>query len=87
MRSSSKFLLALFFFGAALAPAQTIPPGTFSHIIIVIQENRTPDNLFGAAPAPTGTGCGTEEIFEPGCTLWIAARQRGWEYSARSRCS
>ena len=32
---------------ATFAAAQTIPPGTFKHIIIVIQENRTPDNLFG----------------------------------------
>jgi phospholipase C len=87
MRSSSKFLLELFFFGASLAPAQTIPPGTFSHTIIVIQENRPPDNLFGAAPAPKGTGCGTEEIFEPGVDLVDSGTKRGWEYSARSRCS
>jgi|SRR5579872_710986 len=32
---------------ASVAAAQTIPTGTFKHIIIVIQENRTPDNLFG----------------------------------------
>jgi phospholipase C len=87
MRSSSKFLLALFFFGAALAPAQTIPPGTFSHIIIVIQENRTPDNLFGAAPALPAQDAALRKFSSPGWTLWIAARQRGWEYSARSRCS
>src|SRR5215831_814462 len=31
-----------------VSDAQTIPTGTFKHIIIVIQENRTPDNLFGA---------------------------------------
>jgi Phosphoesterase family len=31
---------------APLAPAQ-IQPNTFQHIIIVVQENRTPDNLFG----------------------------------------
>ena len=35
---------------ATFAAAQTIPVGTFKHIIIVIQENRTPDNLFGYWP-------------------------------------
>ena len=43
---------------AAFAHAQTIPPNAFSHIIIIIQENRTPDNLFGSGPS--GTKCGTE---------------------------
>lgn len=33
---------------AAFANAQTIPAGTFKHIIIIVQENRTPDNLLGA---------------------------------------
>jgi hypothetical protein len=46
MRSSSKLLSALLFFGAAAAPAQTLP--TFQHIILIVQENRTPDNLFGS---------------------------------------
>ncbi len=37
--------------------AAQLQPGMFSHIIIVVQENRTPDNLFGAhAPnSPCGT--------------------------------
>jgi phospholipase C len=35
--------------GAVLAHAQSQPLPTFEHVIIVIQENRTPDNLFGAA--------------------------------------
>jgi phospholipase C len=61
MRSSSKLLLALLFFGTALAPAQTIPAGTFKHIIIIVQENRTPDNLFGSAPS-SGL-CGSEDPF------------------------
>jgi phospholipase C len=34
----------------AAALANAVPP-TFQHIIIVIQENRTPDNLFGGNPA------------------------------------
>ena len=41
---------------ATPATAQTIPPGTFKHIIIIVQENRTPDNLFGAGPAGLPSG-------------------------------
>jgi len=33
---------------ATFAIAQCTQPGKFCHIIIVIQENRTPDDLFGA---------------------------------------
>jgi phospholipase C len=51
---------------ASFAAAQTLP--TFQHIIIVIQENRTPDNLFGAGPAK-GYPCTTEESFEPGVDI------------------
>jgi|HubBroStandDraft_4_1064222.scaffolds.fasta_scaffold42957_2 phospholipase C len=65
MRSSGKLLLSLLFFGAALAPAQTLPH--FDHIIIVVQENRTPDNLFGSGPS--GTKCGIEDPFEPGVDI------------------
>ena len=32
---------------ATFTTSQTTPRGTFKHIIIVIQENRTPDNIFG----------------------------------------
>jgi phospholipase C len=52
---------------AAFAHAQTIPPNAFSHIIIIIQENRTPDNMFGSGPS--GTKCGTEDPFEPGVDI------------------
>jgi len=45
-------LLVLFaLFGAVLAHAQPSNP-PFQHVIIVIQENRTPDNLFGAYALP-----------------------------------
>jgi phospholipase C len=47
MKVASKIPLLLFTLGATLAAAQ-ISQGTFKHIIIVVQENRTPDNLFGA---------------------------------------
>jgi phospholipase C len=52
-------------FLASFAAAQ-IQPGTFSHIIIVVQENRTPDNLFGVH-AP-GSTCGTLGDF-PGADI------------------
>jgi phospholipase C len=50
--------------GAALAHAQ-LP--TFQHIILVIQENRTPDNLFGG-----------NATFEPGVDLQLASGAQPW---------
>ena len=41
--------------------------GTFQHIIIVVQENRTPDNLFGAGSAPGP--CKSTKAFEPGIDI------------------
>ena len=40
--------LVLLLFGAVISVLAT--PPHFEHIIIVIQENRTPDNLFGGNP-------------------------------------
>jgi len=70
MRFFRKASLVLFpAFLAAVAVAQ-IPQGTFKHIIIVVQENRTPDNLFGAGPSGTlGGMCGTEDPFMPGVDI------------------
>jgi hypothetical protein len=69
MERSSKISLLLFLFwlGAVQASTQTIPVGTFKHIIIVVQENRTPDNLFGAGSAPGP--CGATSRFEPGVDI------------------
>ena len=44
-----------------------IQPGTFKHIIIVVQENRTPDNLFGSGPS--AANCSQEHAFEPGVDI------------------
>jgi phospholipase C len=41
----------------ARAQTPTVPPH-FDHIVIIIQENRTPDNLFGGDPASPSTTCG-----------------------------
>jgi phospholipase C len=49
------------------ANAQTIPQGTFQHIIIIVQENRTPDNLFSSAPSLAR--CGVGDPFEPGVDI------------------
>jgi phospholipase C len=67
VKSSISFL-PLFLFGVALAPAQTIPRETFKHIIIVVQENRTPDNLFGGTQHKKKK-CGRENPFEPGVDI------------------
>lgn len=69
MKHSRKIslLLFLFCFGASVASTQTIPVGTFQHIVIVVQENRTPDNLFGAGSAPGP--CKSTKRFEPGIDI------------------
>jgi hypothetical protein len=54
-----KAVIVLTLSAATFAVAQTFPQETFKHIIIVVQENRTPDNLFGAAPQNHAT-CGQE---------------------------
>jgi phospholipase C len=65
MRFSARILVCLAVFGAALTSAQTLP--TFKHIVIIVQENRTPDNLFGSGPMTIG--CGTSDPFEPGVDI------------------
>jgi phospholipase C len=55
------FLIGL----ATLAFAQTIPH--FDHIVVIFQENRTPDNVFGSGPARTP--CNSEDPFEPGVDI------------------
>jgi phospholipase C len=60
-------LIALCFFALALRVAAA--QGQFSHVIMVIQENRTPDNLFGSNPT-----------FEPGVDLATS----GVNYSGES---
>jgi phospholipase C len=54
-------------FAAAQAPP--VQPNMFSHIIIVVQENRTPDNLFGYAAATTAAGCSTFTPFMSGLDI------------------
>lgn len=44
---------------AAMHGQTTVP--AFKHVVIIVQENRTPDNLFGSA-APAGI-CGTQDDF------------------------
>src|SRR5579872_1173965 len=67
MKIASKIALLLLALGATFAVAQ-IQPGMFKHIIIVVQENRTPDNLFGAAAGPYPS-CGSEYDFQPGVDI------------------
>src|SRR5580698_4881184 len=60
MKLALKALLSLGIFLAACADAQI---STFQHVIVVFQENRTPDNLFqGLCKAPFGgiNSCSTE---------------------------
>jgi phospholipase C len=49
MKLAAKGLLALAWLGAMLAPAQI---SSFQHIVVIVQENRTPDNLFQGLCSP-----------------------------------
>jgi phospholipase C len=58
MKLAVRSLILLAVLGSALAHAQN--PIPFQHIVIVFQENRTPDNLFGSAQLSiSGAGTGT----------------------------
>jgi phospholipase C len=74
MKFASRSLL-LVSLAATFAYAQTLPH--FDHIIIVVQENRTPDNLFGSNPQ--AGGCTANFPFEPGVD--IADGGRGYGYT------
>jgi phospholipase C len=60
MKAIAKVLFLLSFFGAVLAHAQI---SSFQHVIVIIQENRSPDNLFQALCSPPFgkvTSCSTQ---------------------------
>jgi hypothetical protein len=73
MKFAAKSLLFLMSLAATFAYAQTLPH--FQHIIIVVQKNRTPDNLFGSGPS--GTTCGTEDPLELGVDIENGGRLKG----------
>lgn len=52
----------------ATGPTYTAPPH-FSHIIFIIQENRTPDTLFGGAPSALNPPCAGWNGFASGVDL------------------
>jgi phospholipase C len=55
----SAALFVVFIANLQSAHSQTYtPPPHFSHIVIIIQENRTPDDLFGGAPVAPSSKCG-----------------------------
>jgi hypothetical protein len=58
--------LLLVSLAATFSQAQTQSLPHFQHIVIVFQENRTPDNLFGAGPM---TGACGRTPFEPGVDI------------------
>lgn len=68
VKAVALFTLPFTLFGAVLAHAQSVP-GQFQHVIIVVQENRSPDNLFGGVPSPQPS---QYPWFEPGVDLAIA---------------
>src|SRR5271167_3161682 len=46
MKLAAQSLLVLFCFGTMVTHAQVPYPNPFKHVVVVVQENRTPDNLF-----------------------------------------
>ena len=63
MKLTAKSLFVLVLFATVAAHAQ-YPPNSFKHVILIVQENRTPDNLFqGLCSVRTcGTGVGDYDI-------------------------
>jgi phospholipase C len=56
MKLFAKGLFLLVWLGSSIAHAQTQPanPTSFQHVVVIFQENRTPDNLFqGLCTSPT----------------------------------
>lgn len=53
MKSAYTTLLAMLWLGAVTSSAQI---SNFQHVVVIVQENRTPDNLFqGLCVPPFGT--------------------------------
>ena len=81
MRSAAKIsltvcpMLLLLSSTTSYVHGQTLP--TFQHIVIVFQENRTPDNLFGAGAIGHISGCGVEDPFEPGVDIQNGGQAKG----------
>ena len=65
MKTTVRIVVLLASLGTIPAPAQLAQH--FDNIIIVVQENRTPDNLFGSGPARTP--CNAEDPFEEGVDI------------------
>lgn len=64
-------LLVLLFFGARLAQAiNHSPQGVIKHVIIVVQENRTPDSLFYDDLALYQAGGNVRPTSTPVCKKW-----------------
>jgi phospholipase C len=66
MRFIARVLLSVSL-AAGIASASTLP--TFKHVVIIVQENRTPDNLFGSGSALHHSACGQEDPFEAGVDI------------------
>jgi phospholipase C len=66
----SAMLISALLFCAAVVPIAANAQGSlpvFKHAVVIAQENRTPDNLFGSGPARTP--CNAEDPFEPGVDI------------------
>jgi phospholipase C len=80
MKFASQALLTLACLGTMLAHAQI---SSFRHIVVIVQENRTPDNLFQGLCAPpfgTSSSCSTRPMngqYNIQTSNWLDKKARG----------
>jgi phospholipase C len=63
----SALCIAMLFFGSLASTSAWAQAQPFSHIVIIVQENRTPDNLFGSTGG--SLQCNGQDDFEPGVDI------------------
>ena len=71
MRLTSWILLLVVCLVGIAADAQYSPNNPIKHVVVIVQENRTPDNLFQGL-CNFGAGCG------PGSSQYHIAARYGW---------
>ena len=73
--TSFRTLCATTLFFTAVTPTSVFAQSglpVFDHIVVIVQENRTPDNLFGSTPTNL-RGCNGQDDFEPGVDIQTGA--------------
>src|SRR5436305_1028946 len=78
---SSALLLGMNACGGGARPQHSIPAGKIQHIVIIFQENRTPDNLFhDPALINAGADIAGSAVNSSGQTVQLAPTPLGTDY-------